>query len=433
MKNRVAAFTNSRFYEKTIPLETIHQQTSPRRKATTLSNEIVIAGMECDAQQQDVQLGTAASDGVFIGRNPDEDIIFSHLKHDTRELLDAETENVQKEKRKKKKPKTKGKKKKPQPTTASCSDSLLAEQPFANTEIRKEFGISTAQKSLKKKRKRTVGAESEDDAGKKKKKPQRPNYFVSIPITNPKIVRGIEAIQDVIIQKDHRFSKAMIPAGTLHITLLVTYLGNEEVSMAVCAMTEMKDTLLDILQEKELVLPFHGIGHFRSEVAFVQMAEGEHVTTLTKIAETLKKRFEEKGILVTDSKAFKPHLTFMKLSKAPKLRSQGIKKLDPKLYENFEHHKFGEERVARLDLCSMQKKKQPNGYYHSETSIDFGEKHVAEPDDAELVSLSKRLVENAVLKAVQQYLEETQLNKHRHADVSLSKTEENLNDNEHRK
>ncbi|KAK6489796.1 UNVERIFIED_CONTAM: hypothetical protein FKN15_066797 [Acipenser sinensis] len=61
------------------------------------------------------------------------------------------------------------------------------------------------------------------------------------------------------------------------------------------------------------------------------------------------------------------------------------------------------------------------------------EKHVAEPDDAELVSLSKRLVESAVLKAVQQYLEETQLNKHRHADVSPSKTEENLNDNEHRK
>ncbi|RXM29129.1 A-kinase anchor protein 7 isoform gamma [Acipenser ruthenus] len=361
-----------------------------------------------------------------------------------------EIKNAQKEKRKKKKTRTKTKKKKLKPT-AACLDNLLAELPFANPEIKEEFGIITSEKSLKKKRKRTLAAESEDDAG-KKKKPQRPNYFVSIPVTNPK--------------KDHRFSKAMIPAGTLHITLLVTYLGNEEVNMAVCAMTEMKDTLLDMLQGKELVLPFHGIGHFRSEVAFVQMAEGEHVIALTKIAETVKKSFEEKGILVTDSKAFKPHLTFMKLSRAPKLRSQsiypatvdslfvpqifgtkltshmqyvqqeefqGIKKLDPKLYENFEHHNFGEETVARLDLCSMQKKKQPNGYYHCEASIDFGEKHVAEPDDAELVSLSKRLVESAVLKAVQQYLEETQLNKHRHADVSPSKTEENLNDNEHRK
>ncbi|KAK2518017.1 hypothetical protein Q9966_014498 [Columba livia] len=52
-----------------------------------------------------------------------------------------------------------------------------------------------------------------------------------------------------------------------------------------------------------------------------------------------------------------------------------------------------------------------------------GEKHAAEPDDAELVSLSKRLVENAVLKAVQQYLEETQ-NKTRQTDGSPVKTEE---------
>lgn len=52
----------------------------------------------------------------------------------------------------------------------------------------------------------------------------------------------------------------------------------------------------------------------------------------------------------------------------------------------------------------------------------IGEKHAAEPDDAELLSLSKRLVENAVLKAVQQYLEETQ-NKTRQTDGSPAKTE----------
>ncbi|XP_075453439.1 A-kinase anchoring protein 7 isoform X4 [Ascaphus truei] len=38
----------------------------------------------------------------------------------------------------------------------------------------------------------------------------------------------------------------------------------------------------------------------------------------------------------------------------------------------------------------------------------ISQKNGREPDDAELVSLSKKLVENAVLKAVQQYLEETQ-------------------------
>uniref|UniRef100_A0A8D2CX07 A-kinase anchoring protein 7 n=1 Tax=Sciurus vulgaris TaxID=55149 RepID=A0A8D2CX07_SCIVU len=51
------------------------------------------------------------------------------------------------------------------------------------------------------------------------------------------------------------------------------------------------------------------------------------------------------------------------------------------------------------------------------------EKDGGEPDDAELVRLSKRLVENAVLKAVQQYLEETQ-NKKQPGEGSAVKTEE---------
>ncbi|KAM5228498.1 A-kinase anchor protein 7 isoforms alpha and beta isoform 1-T1 [Ctenodactylus gundi] len=51
-----------------------------------------------------------------------------------------------------------------------------------------------------------------------------------------------------------------------------------------------------------------------------------------------------------------------------------------------------------------------------------GEKNGGEPDDAELVRLSKRLVETAVLKAVQQYLEETQ-NKKQPGEGRSVKTE----------
>ena len=54
---------------------------------------------------------------------------------------------------------------------------------------------------------------------------------------------------------------------------------------------------------------------------------------------------------------------------------------------------------------------------------NVGDKNGGEPDDAELVRLSKRLVENAVLKAVQQYLEETQ-NKNKPGDGSSVKAEE---------
>ncbi|XP_038626867.1 A-kinase anchoring protein 7 isoform X4 [Tachyglossus aculeatus] len=59
----------------------------------------------------------------------------------------------------------------------------------------------------------------------------------------------------------------------------------------------------------------------------------------------------------------------------------------------------------------------------------ISEKTSGDPDDAELLKLSKRLVENAVLKAVQQYLEETQ-NKTKETEGSPAKTEGAVDGNE---
>ncbi|XP_039603396.1 A-kinase anchor protein 7 isoform X1 [Polypterus senegalus] len=319
--------------------------------------------------------------------------------------------------------------------TEEHSSNYLTELPFANIEIMKEFDIKISERRQKKKRKRTLGDETEDDSDKKKKKKHlHPNYFISVPITNQKIHASIKAIQTLIIEEDDRYTKAMIPLSTLHMTLLVTYLrSEEEVNIAISVIKGVKESIQRILQGETLILPFHGIGHFRNEVVFVKMVEAEDFLKLKKITEVLRRAFEEKGILAGDSKDFKPHLTFMKLSRAPKLRSQGIKKLDPKLYKNFENQNFGNEKLVNLDLCSMLKKKQPNGYYHCEASITVGENNVVEPDDAELVSLSKRLVENAVLKAVQQYLEETQQSKGRQSNSGPAKTEESLNGSENRK
>uniref|UniRef100_A0A8C2BXV9 A kinase (PRKA) anchor protein 7 n=1 Tax=Cyprinus carpio TaxID=7962 RepID=A0A8C2BXV9_CYPCA len=59
-----------------------------------------------------------------------------------------------------------------------------------------------------------------------------------------------------------------------------------------------------------------------------------------------------------------------------------------------------------------------NYYWHHDSSVCVcvcvcvcvGVKKAPAPDDEELVSLSKQLVEDAVLRAVQQYMEETQQN-----------------------
>ncbi|KAL2792589.1 A-kinase anchoring protein 7 isoform 5 [Daubentonia madagascariensis] len=268
---------------------------------------------------------------------------------------------------------------------------------------------------------------------KKKQKDYQPNYFLSIPITKKEITGGIKILQDAITQQDQRLAKAMVGDGSFHITLLVMQLLNEdEVNIGIDALLELKPFIEEILRGKHLTLPFQGIGTFGNQVGFVKLAEGDHINPLLEIAEIAKRTFQEKGIPAGDSRGFKPHLTFMKLSKAPWLRKNGVKKIDPELYEKYISHRFGEEMLYRIDLCSMLKKKQSNGYYHCESSIVVGGKNGGEPDDAELVRLSTRLVENAVLKAVQQYLDETQ-NKNKPGEGSSVKTEEadrNGNDSE---
>ncbi|XP_028253529.1 A-kinase anchor protein 7 isoform X2 [Parambassis ranga] len=311
---------------------------------------------------------------------------------------------------------------------ADTSSNLMSELPFALTSPTtwKELGFPNpdlTQKKRKRKRGESGGRVDSDEDGdrkKKKKESQRPNYFVSIPITNTQISSAVTEVQEAILQQEPRLAKAMIPVPTLHITLLVTHLANQEqVDLAATVLTQVETSLAELLGGRGLVLPFSGISHFRKEVVFVGLASGPHRHTLDSLAELLRKRFEEQGLLQGDCRGFEPHLTIMKLSRASKLRSQGIKRVDPALYSNYTNKFFGDQTVERVDLCSMLKKKQQDGYYHTETSLQLdlvqsplhpkrtSGRHRSEPDEAELLRVSRRLVEDAVNRALQQYKQET--------------------------
>ncbi|XP_040920809.1 A-kinase anchor protein 7-like [Toxotes jaculatrix] len=300
--------------------------------------------------------------------------------------------------------------------SADALDSLMSELPFALTSPTtwKELGFPNPE-STQKKRKRKRGdsggrVDSEEDGDKKKKKKesQRPNYFVSIPITNTQISSAVTEVQESMLQQEPQLAKAMIPVPTLHITLLVTHLANQEqIDLAATVLAQVEPSLAELLGGRDLVLPFSGIGHFRKEVVFVGLAPGQHRDTLDSLAELLRRRFEEQGLLQGDSRGFEPHLTIMKLSRASKLRSQGIKRVDPALYSDYSNKFFGDQTVERVDLCSMLKKKQQDGYYHTETSLHLGGRRRSEPDEAELLRVSRRLVEDAVNRALQQYKQET--------------------------
>ncbi|XP_077443636.1 A kinase (PRKA) anchor protein 7 isoform X2 [Stigmatopora argus] len=266
------------------------------------------------------------------------------------------------------------------------------------------------QQSGKKNRKRgrRVDADQDGDKSKKKKQVQRPNYFVSIPITNAQISSAVAEVQESVLEREPRLSKAMIPIPTLHLTLLVAYLADQEqVDLAAAALAQVGPSLARLLEGAELVLPLSGIAHFKNDVVFVALREGPHAGVLRRLADSVQAGFEERGLLDGHARGFEPHLTIMKLSRAPKLRSQGIKRVDSSLYSDYASRFFGEQAVERLDLCSMLKKKQRDGYYHTEASLQLGGRRRSEPDEAELTRVSKRLVEDAIYRAVQQYKQET--------------------------
>ncbi|KAM6905770.1 uncharacterized protein akap7 [Lycodopsis pacificus] len=319
--------------------------------------------------------------------------------------------------------------KKKQLKSADTLDTLMSELPFSVTSPTtwKELAFSNSE-STQKERKRKRGdnggrVDSEEDEEKKKKKKekesQRPNYFVSIPITNTQISSAVSEVQEAVLQQEPRLAKAMLPVPTLHITLLVTHLASQEqVDLAATVLAQFEPSLAELLGGRDLVLPFSGIGHFRKEVVFVGLAPGEHRHTLDSVADLLRSHFEEQGLLQEGNRGFEPHLTIMKLSRASKLRSQGIKRVDPALYSNYTNKFFGDQTVERVDLCSMLKKKQQDGYYHTETSLQLdlnplqakrlsGRRRRSEPDEAELLKVSRRLVEDAVNRALQQFKQET--------------------------
>ncbi|NXJ63964.1 AKA7G protein, partial [Rostratula benghalensis] len=212
----------------------------------------------------------------------------------------------------------------------------------------------------------------------KKRPRETPNYFVSIPITDDQILDRIEDVQELIFTKEPNLLRAFLPVQTMHLTIIVAHLGtDEEVKKAVQALKQSKAKVEALLQGKDLNMTFHGIGQFNNQVIYVKMLE-EGQQMLSRIAEAVEECFIEMNLDVSGSKDFKPHITFLKLSKVPRLKRRGYRKICSDLYKEYEDSYFGTEIFNQIDLCAMRKKKQESGYYFCECSINVGSRGTEE-------------------------------------------------------
>ena len=208
--------------------------------------------------------------------------------------------------------------------------------------------------------------------GKKKPKRIMPNYFLAIRVSNSQIHSGVKIIQDSITTHNEKLTPALIPLATLHLTLMVMHLEDaEQIQKATEVLNQCRTSVEPILLNSALKLTFSGLDHFHHQVLYVKLFGEEQMEVLKSVVNIVRETFTKEGIPSTDSREFNPHLTVMKLSRDPKLRKKGIKKIPEESYVNWVDMSFGEEPVNALHLCAMNKKKEKDGFYKCIATLTF--------------------------------------------------------------
>jgi len=153
---------------------------------------------------------------------------------------------------------------------------------------------------------------------------------------------------------------------------MVIHLENDEqIQRAKEVLNQCKISLDHILQNNALTMTFSGLDHFNHQVLYAKLCGGEDMEALKSVVNIVRETFTKEGIPSTDSREFSPHLTVMKLSRNPKLKRKGIKKIPEESYASWVDMSFGEEPVNAVHLCSMNKKREKDGFYKCEATVTF--------------------------------------------------------------
>lgn len=239
-----------------------------------------------------------------------------------------------------------------------------------NTEVQQR------KKNVKRKKKNAENKNGEDDSKDNTKPPKKrsPNYFIAIRVSNPSIHSTFKIIQDSIITKQPLLQPALIPLGTLHITLMVMHLQNDQLSKAIEVLHNCQSDLKKVVEDQHC-MTFEGLGHFRNEVVFGKIKNENEVTILQQLAEVLRNGYEKSELDVDiDDKPFKPHLTLMKMSRIPfKKKTKKLRKIPDNLYSPWIDCDLDVQHYNEVLLCSMTDAKEKDGFYHSIGSVAIAE------------------------------------------------------------
>jgi len=192
------------------------------------------------------------------------------------------------------------------------------------------------------------------------KRLKKVNYFLAIPILNRRILGSVKSVGEQYCEHHRNTGRGITAWEKSHITLGVFHLEDEQLGDA----KEQLDQCVNRIKEIQHISPItvKGIGNFGNKVVFAQIEESE---SLSQIAAILRDAFSSK-FAHFDTRPFNPHLTIFK----PR-RENNFKKPKMSFFDPIVEYEFGVEHFSSIQLCSMEKAEQENGYYHVDHQVNI--------------------------------------------------------------
>lgn len=189
----------------------------------------------------------------------------------------------------------------------------------------------------------------------------RPNWFLAIQFDNPEILNKVKDIQNDVIEQEPKLRTACVPVPKSHLSLFV--FNTQDVEKVIEIVSEVvSNHEFNEDRPNETCIEVNGTGNFRNEVVFAKMTLNQKLQDLWH---NIGLKLVENSI-ISKMENFTPHMTLMKLSRMDfKVRKKNeIKKIPVELYaDKWQNQYFGCQKINSVQLLSMTKPPQENGYY----------------------------------------------------------------------
>ena len=194
----------------------------------------------------------------------------------------------------------------------------------------------------------------------------RPSHFICIQVTDEEVGAQVQNIQDHITKYTPQLREGCHPPTSLHVTLCMFKLRNEQDKETAVQVLKRCQTQLISLLPRCMQLTFKGVDNFRNRVVYVKVCDEP---ALTKMVEFILEQLQLAGIRTPGNHdQFTPHMTIVKLSR-PLCREMHTDVINPSSYQPFLDTHVGKQSITSLTMCSIADAKQSDGFYHRVSTV----------------------------------------------------------------